>query len=265
MRTLGQLIYNTLSKKEAVEAYQQVIRDKEWSAIESYISNNSVFLDVGCGAGYAMQQAREKLNCICKGIDPDPGAHGVGRFLKELVPGETIIQGQAENLPFKDEQFDVVFSSHVLEHVENERVTLEEMKRVLKNDGVLIIGIPTASMAWINLFSQVFFTTHIKVYEFFRFLHQSGRTKRFTTIFRVISHSQPRATSIWYDITHYRVKNWKKTVSKEFEIITTLEPFLYPYPDYPQWFKPHVSKLGSSSVFFVCKKVHYLNPNAANT
>jgi ubiquinone/menaquinone biosynthesis C-methylase UbiE len=254
MLTLGKIIYSTISSKEKIELRQLRIRATEWNAISDYILNYSKFLDVGCGAGYAMQQAREKLNCICTGIDPDPGAHGVGRFLKELVPGETIIQGHAENLPFKDEQFDVVFSSHVLEHVENERVTLEEMKRVLKNDGVLIIGIPTASMAWINLFSQVFFTTHIKVYEFFRFLHQSGRTKRFTSIFRVISHSQPRATSIWYDITHYRVKNWKKTVSKEFEIITTLEPFLYPYPDYPQWFKPHVSKLGSSSVFFICKK-----------
>jgi tocopherol O-methyltransferase len=132
MLTLGKIIYSTISSKEKIELRQLRIRATEWNAISEYILNYSKFLDVGCGAGYAMQQAREKLNCICTGIDPDPGAHGVGRFLKELVPGETIIQGHAENLPFKDEQFDVVFSSHVLEHVENERVTLEEMKRVLK-------------------------------------------------------------------------------------------------------------------------------------
>jgi ubiquinone/menaquinone biosynthesis C-methylase UbiE len=43
-----------------------------------------------------------------------------------------ILKATAENIPFKDESFDVVYSSHVLEHVTDEVKSLEEMKKVLK-------------------------------------------------------------------------------------------------------------------------------------
>lgn len=254
MSILGNIIYSTSSSKEKVEKYQQIIRDEEWKVLKAEIPKNSSFLDVGCGAGYAMQKATEDLGCVCKGIDPDPGAHGVGRFLKQLVKEETIIKGSAERIPFEANSFDVVFSSHVLEHVNEEDQSLREMKRVLKEDGILLIGMPTAFMAWINLFSSIIFTTHTKIYHFFRFFFTKEIGSNFMAIFRVRSHSYPRANSIFYDVFHYRIRSWRKTISKEFEIIEILKPCMYPYPDYPQWFKIRKSDLGSSSVFFVCRK-----------
>jgi ubiquinone/menaquinone biosynthesis C-methylase UbiE len=254
MSILGNIIYSSLSTKEQVENYQQVIRDEEWKWLKQEIPKNSKFLDVGCGSGYAMQMASEDLNCDCIGVDPDPGAHGVGRYIKSLIKVDSILKGFAENLPLESNTFDVVFSSHVLEHVNDEQQSLREMKRVLKNDGILIIGMPTATMALINLFSTVLFTTHIKIYEFFRFFLTKNTLVNFLKIFRVRSHSYPRANSIYYDIFHYRVSNWKKTLSKEFEIVKVIEPYLYPYPDYPQWFKSKYSQKLSSSVFFICKK-----------
>ena len=254
MSILGNIIYSSLSTKEQVENYQQQIRNEEWKWLKQEIPENSKFLDVGCGSGYAMQMASKDLNCDCTGVDPDPGAHGVGRYLKSLIIDEKIVKGFAEKLPLEDNSFDVVFSSHVLEHVNDEQKSLREMKRVLKDDGLLIIGMPTASMALINLVSTILFTTHIKIYEFFRFFLTKDIHKNLFKIFRVKSHSYPRANSIYYDIIHYRVSNWEKIVSKEFEITKIIEPYLYPYPDYPQWFKAKHSKLGTSSVFFICKK-----------
>ncbi len=254
MSILGKIIYSTFSSKEKIEEYQQIIRDEEWKYLVKEIPENSYFLDVGCGAGYAMQKAKEDKHCICKGIDPNPGDHGVGRYIKDRVKVEQIVQGVAENIPFDSEEFDVVFSSHVLEHVMSEKDTLIEIKRVLKNDGIFIIGVPTAMMSIINLFSNFLFTTHIKIYEFFRFFFTNKIGANFISIFRVKSHSSPRAASVWYDIFHYRIKNWKKIISSEFEIIKIIEPCLYPYPDYPQFFKLHKSKIGTSSVFFICKK-----------
>lgn len=254
MSILGKVIYATFSSREKIEHYQQVIRDEEWKYLVNEIPQNSSLLDVGCGAGYAMQRAKEDRNCSCKGIDPDPGAHGVGRYIKEIISEEQIIQGFAENIPFKTGEFDVVFSSHVLEHVNSEKDTLVEIKRVLKDDGVFIIGVPTSFMALINLLSNVLFTTHIKIYEFFRFFFTAKIAENFVSIFRVKSHSSPRAFSIWYDIFHYRIKNWEKIISSEFEIVKIIRPCLYAYPDYPQFFKLHHSKVGSSSVFFICKK-----------
>ncbi len=251
---IGKIIYRSISSKKKIEKLQQKIRDEEWRYLINEIPQNSNFLDVGCGSGYAMARAFSDKNCIVVGIDPEPGAHGVGRFIKDLVSVSNIHKGYAENLPFEDHTFDVVFSSHVLEHVENEIRSLKEMKRVLKDDGILIIGMPTSTMAWINLGSTVVFTTHIKIYEFIKSIFTLNILNSFIKIFRISSHSFPRANSIWYDIKHYRLDNWKKTVDKEFLIEKTILPCLYPYPDYPQFFKLHRSKLGSSSVFFVCRK-----------
>lgn len=254
MGYLGDIIYSTLSSKEKIERYQQIIRDSEWEWLKKEIPPQSKLLDVGCGAGYAMQKATEDLGCNCVGIDPNPGEHGVGRYLKNTVKTETILRGSAENIPFTDQSFGIVFSSHVLEHVENEQKALQEMKRVLHDDGVLIIGMPTAMMASINLFSQVLFTTHIRIYEFFRFLFRKEFSDKLSSLFLIRSHSYPRAKTIRYDLMHYSVNNWKKIVSAEFEIVKTIEPCLYPFPDFPQLFKIHHSKLGASSVFFICKK-----------
>lgn len=254
MGIIGKLIYAPISSKEKVEKYQQIIRDEEWKWLRKEIPEGATFLDVGCGAGYAMQKASSDLNCDCSGIDPEPGAHGVGRYVKEMVADEKIIQGFAESIPFEDQKFDIVFSSHVLEHVNNEEKSLQEMGRVLKDDGTLIIGMPTATMAIISFISQLGFLTHIRIYEFLRNLFTKNSFTYFKRIFVYVSHSYPRANTIFYDFFHYRVKNWEKIVSQEFEVVKILEPCLYPYPDYPQWFKIHHSKLGASSVFFVCKK-----------
>ena len=46
------------------------------------------------------------------------------------------------DLPFESGIFDIVIASHVLEHVEDDQFFLEEMKRVLKPDGIAVVLIP---------------------------------------------------------------------------------------------------------------------------
>jgi len=252
--SIGRLIYSTMSSKNKVEKYQQIIRNAEWENIANHIPENSKFLDVGCGAGYSLMRASQDLNCAVEGIDADPGNHGVGRFIKKLVENVPIKQGFAEKLPYVDESFDVVYCSHVLEHVNDEGKAISEMKRVLKKDGVLIIGMPTSTMAVLNYLSQLIFTTHIKIYQLFRNFLSENPINNFIKIFHISSHSYPRAKSIWYDIFHYRISNWRKTVEREFKVKTVIKPCFYPYPDYPQLFKLYISKFFSSSAFFICKK-----------
>lgn len=45
-------------------------------------------------------------------------------------------------LPFKDESFDVVISNHVVEHIPQQQVHVEEALRVLKSGGVLYLATP---------------------------------------------------------------------------------------------------------------------------
>ena len=253
---LKKLFWLPFSNTEKIESYQQRIRDLEWSSYVNYIPKESRFLDVGCGAGYNIERAKLELGCDVIGVDPAPGEHGVGRFSKGIIEERSIIQGFAEKLPFESNTFDVVFSSHVLEHVNDIDASLEEMKRVLKPGGVLIIGMPTATMCLIALFSHYFFTTHVNFLFFLKSLLTFNKDV-FDRLLRILlpnSHSYPNARFIIFDLFHYRISNWRKKIKSHWKIEEELLPVLYPYPDYIQWFPMLNSKKFSSSVFFICRK-----------
>ena len=52
------------------------------------------------------------------------------------------VQGDIQDLPFKDESFDVVNAVHVLEHVPNIVKTFNEVWRVLKPNGEFNVRVP---------------------------------------------------------------------------------------------------------------------------
>jgi len=45
-------------------------------------------------------------------------------------------------LPFKDEEFDLVFCNHVLEHIEDDNKAMKELYRVIKKGGMGIFQVP---------------------------------------------------------------------------------------------------------------------------
>lgn len=103
-------------------------------------------LDVGCGGGQfsrAVKYYSPKLQVY--GVD-------VGRdavdFAKKNSEGITFELGRAEQLPFKDETFDAVFSIEVLEHVNNFERSVKEMHRVLKEGGKLYLSVNCEGSKW---------------------------------------------------------------------------------------------------------------------
>jgi SAM-dependent methyltransferase len=251
---LLKLYYLPLLPREKADANQKRIRDVEWNAIKEYVPDGAKFLDVGCGAGYAMRKASEELHCDCYGVDPDPGGHGVGRYDPTSVSGLRIIKAEAESLPFDNDNFDVVYCSHVLEHVNNERQSLEEMRRVLKPGGTLIIGMPTATMAWINLFTELLFTSHQRFVNIFMRPFITTAKTPLVNLFIPPSHSSHRAKTVLFDLGYYRVSNWQRMVTQAFDVKNILLPALYPYPQYRQFFRLKLNSGRSSSVFFIAAK-----------
>ncbi len=255
---LMSLYYFGRNSKSKIDKLQLNIRNTEWEAVSEFIPQKSKFLDVGCGAGYSMKLAQSTKECKTIGIDPEPFKFGFGRNWdndNEVQSDLNIQEGTGENIPFENNSFDIVYSSHVLEHVNDEQKVLSELNRVVKNDGTVIIGVPTATMATISLISQLLFETHHRLFNFI-FSNLGFKSFPRTSLKHLLflySHSFNSKT-ILYDLKHYRVKNWKKNISQELKIKKVLHPALYPYPDFIQLFKMKKTNSYSSSVFFICEK-----------
>jgi ubiquinone/menaquinone biosynthesis C-methylase UbiE len=201
-----------------------------------------------------MLLAMNEKNCNVHGIDPQTGTLD-GKVSNN---GLSIMQGVAEKILFEKGKFDVVFSSHVLEHVDDETKSLREISRVLKDNGVLVIGMPTSQMAWINLWTELLFTTHQRMFNFLfgRLSFISTSHTPFINVFIPFSHSTHRAKTVLFDLKYYKIENWKKIIEKEFKIEKVILPAFYPYPKYRQFFKMKKNYKKSSSVFFICSKLN---------
>ena len=86
------------------------------SAIIRYLDTgeSDVVLDVGCGAGNMLEQLNKGR---LYGIDISQFVLGLSR--KRLGSKTGLFRGNAESLPFKDNYFDRVFCSEVIEHTIN--------------------------------------------------------------------------------------------------------------------------------------------------
>ena len=118
------------------EIYLKLLRDNT--------QEKGKILDVGCGVGTYIV-ALSKINRIGFGIDPlfETSLLKAQQKAKDDNVNVSLIQSVSENLPFEDETFDVVLHLSTLQHVNNQDKTLSEIKRVLKDNGFLLVSVPT--------------------------------------------------------------------------------------------------------------------------
>ena len=93
-------------------------------------------LDLGCGRGILLDRLATSFRTRGFGIDISRGTLK-GLQADSLHPHQ-IACSEGENLPFRDNSFDLAVSLDVLEHVEAPEPVLAEMLRVLKPGGVLL-------------------------------------------------------------------------------------------------------------------------------
>jgi len=103
----------------------------ELEAFKKVIPINKKGLEIGVGTG----RFAEPLG-IEYGVDPSENMLSIAkkRGIKTFV-------GKGENLPFPDKEFDYVLLAITICFVENPDKVIEEARRVLKDNGKIIIGI----------------------------------------------------------------------------------------------------------------------------
>ncbi len=111
---------------------------QDLKVFKKYVKPDYKILDLGCGNG-RLYQLLEKQAVEYTGLD---NSRSLIRIAKEKYPEVSFISSDALNLPFEGEEFNLIFSIAMLHQIPSRELrllALKEMKRVLKNKGILIL------------------------------------------------------------------------------------------------------------------------------
>ena len=103
------------------------------------IKQGERILDVGSGTGYFA----EKM--IAYGVAPvcvDISVDNLLSIKQHQMNHLFLINAHAEKLPLRNDSFDKILCSEVLEHIDDERQALRELVRALRPGGLLVITVP---------------------------------------------------------------------------------------------------------------------------
>lgn len=128
-----------------------------FALLSANLKKGMMCADIGCGMTAFTIYLQEMAKCQVIGIDSDvfygDSVHkGFGISVKfTRKTGIKIIQSNMDRIPIKSNTFDSVFCLSVIEHVDRAtaRRSMQEMARILKADGKLIITVD------VNMFSEI--------------------------------------------------------------------------------------------------------------
>lgn len=133
--------HGNLQKYQNPNPLQQVLIRRFLGGVEALLSGLDIHtaLDAGCAEGFVSAYLRDDglAEVAFTGVDIDEAA---------LLRGQTFspfmrrVYGDVLHLPFGEAQFDLVFSTEVLEHLPEPRRALQEFKRVTRR--YVLLSVP---------------------------------------------------------------------------------------------------------------------------
>lgn len=109
--------------------------------LKRYIKDDSIGLEVGCAYGWFLEEINADLNTVCYGIEPE----------KAVIPKlenkkYKIYEGFfPDDLPSENKKYDYIVFNDVFEHLPNCQNIMDGCKKLLNDDGYIIINLPLST------------------------------------------------------------------------------------------------------------------------
>lgn len=150
----------TYDKVRFTTTHGLVFHDLEMAQLKkviSLISKGSEILEVGCGtARFSCYLAQNGYNVVA--LDPSPDMLSIAKKKCEGLNNIKFVQAEGAALQFSDCKFDFVFAIRVINSTESVPYaiqTIEEMIRVTKEEGLILIEFANASRPFAKLNNSV--------------------------------------------------------------------------------------------------------------
>ncbi|MFA6358538.1 MAG: rhamnan synthesis F family protein [Candidatus Omnitrophota bacterium] len=202
-----------------------------YAFVSQYVKGKKV-LDLASGEGYGSFLLSKSAESVT-GIDIDLEAvkHASGVYKKNNL---TFLQGSITDVPIPGEKlFDVVVCFEAIEHIEQHEILLQEIKRLITDDGILIISTPNKqAYSDIPNYHNPFHVKEIYYQDFYDLLNEKFQHVIFfgqqdysgSSIFPVSKNSHKNTYSefiIARELDHFSFKNDDAKVSQYFIAIAS--------------------------------------------
>ena len=132
-----------LERKKRIKSFSK-LHNSRLSLIEDLYPEKGNLLDIGCGAGFFLNSAKERgWNCYGMEILPEYVKYAQENFALENIHQESI----DESLNFEANTFDVITLWDLIEHLRNPLESLKKIHEVMKPGGLLVMWTPNVKNA----------------------------------------------------------------------------------------------------------------------
>lgn len=131
---------SSLIPKEATESFSRSFEFKTLEILCDLVTRGTKVLEIGCGTGRFISIPLGYLGASIVGVDQDQANI---EYAIKINPHSNVsfVCSPGENFKSSD-KFDLIICNHVLEHIGEPGKMLRNMKTLLKQDGLVFLGIP---------------------------------------------------------------------------------------------------------------------------
>jgi SAM-dependent methyltransferase len=114
-------------------------------AIGHYFGRARNLFEVGCGTGFVLAGIAAAFPALK--LAASEAANAGLEYASARAPGASLMQMDARRIPFRNE-FDVIAALDVIEHIEDDRAVLSEMRAAAAPGGGVLLTVPQHPFLW---------------------------------------------------------------------------------------------------------------------